>query len=70
MCGQGPALNKVPHKILWGVVETSVGGPRLMDPDPDPTPNPTPFFSDFKDAKRNFSHIFSYNLLTGPLSQS
>jgi hypothetical protein len=35
----------------------------------DPTPDPTPFFSDFKDAKKNifFLHIFPYNLPTGTL---
>jgi hypothetical protein len=32
-----------------------------MDPDPDPTPDPTSFFSDFKDAEKNFI-FFSYNL--------
>ncbi len=36
-----------------------------MDPDPDPTP----FFSDFKDGKKNFiSVFFSYNLTTATLS--
>ncbi len=44
-----------PDLLLW-----------LMDP--DPTPDPTPFFSDFKDAKNFFLHIFSYNLPTGTLS--
>ncbi len=42
-----------------------------MDPDPDPTPDPapdpTPFFSDFKDAKKNFLVIFSYCLPSGTL---
>ncbi len=38
----------------------------MDDPDPaldlDPIPNPTPFFSDYKDAKKDyFFHIFSYN---------
>ncbi len=34
--------------------------------DPDPTTDPTPFFSDFKDAKKNyFFHIF---FLTYPLA--
>jgi hypothetical protein len=38
-------------------------------PDPDPTPDLTSYFSDFKDAKQLlFFHIFSYNLLVGPLS--
>jgi len=36
--------------------------------DPDPTPDPTPFFSDFKDVKKNCSHIFSYNLPAGTIS--
>jgi hypothetical protein len=31
-------------------------------------PDPTPFFSDFKDAKLFFLHIFSYNLPAGTLS--
>jgi hypothetical protein len=30
--------------------------------------DPTPFSSDFKDAKKIFFHIFSYNLPTGTLS--
>jgi hypothetical protein len=34
----------------------------IMEPDPDPTPDPAPFFSDFKDAKKN-SHFF---LITYP----
>ncbi len=35
-------------------------------PDPDPTQDPTPFFTDFKDAKKNnFFVIFSVNLSTG-----
>jgi hypothetical protein len=38
-----------------------------MDPDPDPTPDLTPFFSDFKDAKKNFI-LFSLKLPTGTLS--
>ena len=49
-------------------------GSRSTDPylwllDPDPTPDPTPFFSDFKDAKKNyFFHIFSYNITAVTLS--
>ncbi len=41
-----------------------------MVPDPDPILDPTPFFSDFKDAKKNifFLHTFSYNLSAGSLS--
>jgi hypothetical protein len=46
-----------------------------MDPDPDPTldpdptKDPTPFFSEFKDAKKNyFFHIFSLNLPADTLS--
>jgi hypothetical protein len=39
-----------------------------MDPDPNPTPDPTPFFSDFKDAKQRFVHIFSHNLPAGTSS--
>jgi hypothetical protein len=41
-----------------------------MDPDPDPdqTPDPTQFFSDFKDAKKNFPIFFSYNFPAGTLS--
>jgi hypothetical protein len=35
--------------------------------DPDPAPDPTPFFSDFKDAKKKFSRIFSYCLPSGTL---
>jgi hypothetical protein len=35
-----------------------------MNPDPDPASDPTPFFSDFKDAKKNFSN----NLPAGTLS--
>jgi hypothetical protein len=32
--------------------------------DPDPTPDPTPFFSDFKDAKKEiFKLFFSKNLI-------
>jgi hypothetical protein len=31
-------------------------------------PDPTPFFSDFKDAKKYFISIFSYNLPAGILS--
>jgi hypothetical protein len=37
-------------------------------PDPDPTPNQTPFSSDFKDAKKIFFHVFSYNLPAGTFS--
>ncbi len=36
----------------------------LMNPDLDPTPYPTPFFSDFKDAKKNF--VFIFFLITYP----
>jgi hypothetical protein len=39
-----------------------------MAPDADPTPDQTPFFIDFKDAKKDFFHIFSYNLPTGSSS--
>ncbi len=36
---------------------------------PDPIPDPTSFFSDFKDAKKNFYFIFfAYNLPTNTLS--
>ncbi len=64
-------------KILW--VRSSVGDPWHFgaDPDPrdpyfwlmdaDPTPDPTPFFSDFKNAKKNFI-FFSYNLPEGTFS--
>ncbi len=38
-----------------------------MDADPDPTLDLTSFFSDFKDAKKNFM-LFSYNLPAGTLS--
>jgi hypothetical protein len=31
-----------------------------LAPDPDPTPDSTPFFTDFKDAKKNFI-FFSNN---------
>jgi hypothetical protein len=31
-------------------------------------PDPTPFFSDFKDVKKNVLYIFSYNLPAGTLS--
>jgi hypothetical protein len=41
--------------------------PRLRT-DPDPTPDLTPFVSDFKDAKKLFFQIFSYNLPAGTLS--
>ncbi len=38
-------------------------------PDLEPTPDLTPFFSDFKNAKKNiFKKIFSYNLPSGTLS--
>jgi hypothetical protein len=32
--------------------------PYLLLMDSDPNPDPTPFFSDFKDAKKNFSSYF------------
>jgi hypothetical protein len=31
-------------------------------PDPDPNPDLTPFFSDFKDAKQFFFHLFFLKL--------
>jgi hypothetical protein len=36
--------------------------------DLDPTPDQTPFFFDFKDAKKDLSPIFSYDLHTGTSS--
>ncbi len=36
----------------------------VMDSDSDPTLDPTPFFSIFKDAKKNFFIFCSYNLPT------
>jgi hypothetical protein len=38
-----------------------------MDPSPDP--DPTPFFSDFKNAKQNFFHIF-HNFSADTLSSA
>ncbi len=66
----------IAHSELWnrsstfGSVETHCnycGGPWHFgadpDPHPDPTPDPTLFFIDFRVAKKkNFLHIFSYNL--------
>ncbi len=49
------------------ILKCSVGDPHLWLMDPDPTSNPTPFFSDFKDAKKNFLIISSCNLNAGTL---
>jgi hypothetical protein len=51
------------------ILSSSGGELGSVQIDPDSTPDPTPFFSDFKDAKNYFFHIFfSYNLPTGTLS--
>ncbi len=50
-----------------GILYTRFGDPSHVGADPDPdlwlmdpdaTPDPTPFFINFKDAKKNFPHIF------------
>jgi hypothetical protein len=46
-------------EILDILVRIRIRG--LMDTDTDPTPDLTPFFSNFKDAKKNVFIFFSYN---------
>jgi hypothetical protein len=45
------------------------GSLPLTKMDPDPTPDPTPFFTNFKDGKKNFL-FFSYHLPAGTLSSA
>ena len=64
----GAALTNI-SSIMSSLLFISVSDPWHFDADPYlwlMDPDPTPFFSDFKDAKKN--HIFSYNLPAGTLS--
>jgi hypothetical protein len=64
----GPSSNVAVGNILTPndrllTLKTSVGDPWHFRKDADTTLDPTSFFSEFKDAKKNFFfHVFSYNL--------
>jgi hypothetical protein len=49
---------------FWGGSWSRSANPYLLLMDPDPTPDPTPFFSDFKDGKKKFLHIFFLKLIS------
>ncbi len=58
-CQRGMYWIRHPLRQCWGFVTFWCGSGSsdlyLWLMDPDPTPDPTPFFSDFKDAKKNNS---------------
>jgi hypothetical protein len=73
--GSGPGTSFSPGALR---IRSCLSGTKLSfvvfldrygaDLDPDPTSDPTPFFSDFKDAKKNIFQDFFLNLPTGTSS--